>query len=635
MTLRDVQALRDDPTRLTLESFGEDAAVDLDIGGEDLDIVGELETPKPPNRHASKSDCEPKQKPKCPLLPFGAIVGARGVPAVSVASAALMRSEFQAAIARPGGSKEGGFLLQEGAKRDDIFGFSVVGETFQSAYTVEKQIGEGGFGKVYLARHKVLGIARAVKRLKKTASTNDMRINELAALRALDHPHIIKLVEYYDSEDNFLYLVFELCEGPDLLEHLRQQADGRMNEYDATVALRHILKALQCCHAQHRGHYDIKPENFMYVDTDRTNLKMIDLGLSSGFDRRRRGGVSGTFGYMAPEFWNGVYGPEGDVWSCGIVLFVMLTGEDFLTDEISPENLRRETMMRAPLKKRLSDVAAKYKLSNNAMDLLGWMLQHDRHARPTVRDCLNHALIQHFYALEKDQPWFRERPNVTEAITIRERLPETLRAVGKEPMLKRVARQIFAHDACGKTCIAERIAYQMLDSYGYGEISIGVLEKDFLKRGADTPEDIEELFDAIDLNRDGYIGTLAFLSATLPAAVCNDENLCRVAFAMLDRGKDGFIDAEDLENTFGHERGSPICKGALLDVCDDGWLSFEQFVQLMHMEPLSLSARLEPSGQRKLHSDGSFGSARGTPLSPLRGTPNARHSSALFGLHSG
>merc|ERR1712137_139442 len=98
-----------------------------------------------------------------------------------------------------------------------------------------------------------------------------------------------------------------------------------MNEQEAGVAMRHMLKAVQCCHSRYLGHYDIKPENFMYVTPRMVRLKMIDFGLSSGFKR----GVKefrGTPHYTAPEVWKGIYGPEADIWSCGVILYFMATG---------------------------------------------------------------------------------------------------------------------------------------------------------------------------------------------------------------------------------------------------------------------------------------------------------------------
>merc|ERR1719401_2339110 len=84
-----------------------------------------------------------------------------------------------------------------------------------------------------------------------------------------------------------------------------------------------MLRAVHCCHSHYVGHYDIKPENFMYTAPDCKMLKMIDLGLSSGFKREAKS--KGTPMYMAPEVWKGIYGPEADIWSCGVILFLMVT----------------------------------------------------------------------------------------------------------------------------------------------------------------------------------------------------------------------------------------------------------------------------------------------------------------------
>jgi calcium-dependent protein kinase len=511
------------------------------------------------------------------LLPRAAISGAIGVPTCFTRDPSKYITET---FPTGKGDDEGDFLIREGAKHGDFLQFFVSGGTFSSTYTVENKIGEGAFGKVFAARHNVLGILRAVKRLKKTSTSGEMHRNEVAALLALDHPHIVKLVEYFDQEDEYLYLVFELCAGPDLFDYIRQQETGRMTEFEASLALRHMLKALQCCHAQYRGHFDIKPENFMYTTTERSNLKMIDLGLSSGFESHPHiQKIRGTQNYMAPEFWDGIYGPEGDVWSCGVVLFVMLTGEDFLSD-IPFSVMKREIKVRANMRSRLEDAATKVHLSADALQLLTLMLQHDRHARPTVRECLRHPFITNGYAHESEPSYPLESPVTLEALEIRARLPDIFRAFAAEPMLKQAFRLAFAH-AC-PACAAERLCFRMLDKHGYGEISIGSLEQDILLRDAEVPADLDTLFETVDMNRDGYIGVLAFLAVTLPSWMCNDMSVCRVAFDMLDKGRDGFIDASDLAHTFGHPVGAPICQSVLAEVCHDGRLSFEHFVQIMH-----------------------------------------------------
>merc|ERR1719174_428789 len=113
------------------------------------------------------------------------------------------------------------------------------------------------------------------------------------------------------------------------------------------------------------------------------------------------------------------------------------------------------------------------------MDLFTLMVQHDRHARPTVRECLRHPFIINRYGTEP------ESDVSLRAAQICTRLPDIFRAFAAEPMLKQAFRLVFAH--AGKACAAERLSFRMLDQHGYGKISIGALERDVLQRGNSIP----------------------------------------------------------------------------------------------------------------------------------------------------
>ncbi|CAK8995502.1 unnamed protein product [Durusdinium trenchii] len=489
-------------------------------------------------------------------------------------------------LGRTSGQRES--LIKEGARGGDFLLFHHSGSSFASTYSVVHKIGEGGFGKVFAATHRTTGIMRAVKRLRKVPGRQELHKNELNALLGLDHPHIVKLLEYYDEEE-YLYLVFELCEGLDLLETIRRSKAGRLGQLEASVVLRHMLKALQCCHAQYRGHYDIKPENFMFKretngDIAHANLKMVDLGLSSCFDMHRENRISGTTAYMAPEFWSGIYGPEGDVWSCGVVLFVMLTGTPLL-DDISPATVKREILVRHLLRDRITSAAEEYNLSASALDLLMQMLQHDRHARPTIKEALKHRFNHDVYELEKAMPC----PERLQAMELLRQLPELVRVVRKEPMLKRVARLAMVHvsEVEEATCLA----FRMLDTHGYGELSISALEEnDTICR--QTVPDLDALFEAMDLNRDGYISYRAFLAVTLPEDVrCNASNL-QVTFNVLDADKDGLIGQADLAEVFGHVPDSEVCSLTIREVSKEETISWDAFVALVAPELVVAKALL-------------------------------------------
>lgn len=145
-------------------------------------------------------------------------------------------------------------------------------------------------------KHKQLGFYGAAKKIPRLADNHGELMNEIRALRELDHPHIIRLLQVYNERD-FIYLVQELCSGPSLFDRIIE--NQRLSEQEAARALRHMLKALLCCHVRYIGHYDIKPENFMYKGENRDVLKMIDLGLSGGF--KRTDDQVGTQVYSAPD----------------------------------------------------------------------------------------------------------------------------------------------------------------------------------------------------------------------------------------------------------------------------------------------------------------------------------------------
>lgn len=176
-------------------------------------------------------------------------------------------------------------------------------------YIFKEKLGEGAYGEVFKALEKASGEFRAIKKMKKDKIKNHTRfLNELTALKTLDHPHIIKLYEIFENEHS-IYLVQEYCSGGELFEQIAEQE--HFDEHYAAVVFEQIIKALWYCHKNMICHRDLKPENFMFSNSDETAcLKLIDFGLAKSFFQVNNTGQqvmmrmetkAGTAFFMAPE----------------------------------------------------------------------------------------------------------------------------------------------------------------------------------------------------------------------------------------------------------------------------------------------------------------------------------------------
>jgi serine/threonine protein kinase len=443
----------------------------------------------------------------------------------------------------------------------------VSSEDVEKVYEIERTLGEGGFGTVYLGRHKEMGYYRAVKKIPmgRSVEDNEDMMTEIYNLMDLDHPHIIKLSRTY-ADGRFLYIVSELCNGPSLCDRIM---DRPMSEQEAGLAMRHMLKGVSCCHSHYMGHYDIKPENFMYSDPDCKRLKMIDLGLSSGF-KHDDNEFKGTVAYMAPEVFHGMYGPEADVWSCGLCLFAMVTRQSFCPLELPDEQVQALLEDRRWVKSQLS--LAK-NVSHDCMDLLSKMLCYDRHLRITAADALKHPFVMNTYPVPRSSKnkWSSEQENAS--VVIRS-MVDRFSYFGAEPVLVRASLLLMVHimGYITEETTAHRIAFSMLDLGGSGEVSLDAIEAMMSKYGFTIPPNLDEAFCCVNLSRTGYVTYGNFLAATLPHSLRCREDLCRRVFSLLDHNHDGFIDQDDLAATFlsknkrKNAEFMKLCREAIIEV---------------------------------------------------------------------
>lgn len=205
-------------------------------------------------------------------------------------------------------------------------------------YQIVKKLGEGSFGKVKLAYHLATNSRVALKIINRsTLAKSDMQgrvEREISYLRLLRHPHIIKLYEVIKSKDEII-MVMEFA-GKELFDYIVQK--GRMDENESRRFFQQIISAVDYCHRHKIVHRDLKPENLLLDEN--MDIKIADFGLSNIMtDGNFLKTSCGSPNYAAPEVISGrLYaGPEVDVWSCGVILYVMLCGRLPFDDESIPE----------------------------------------------------------------------------------------------------------------------------------------------------------------------------------------------------------------------------------------------------------------------------------------------------------
>ncbi|CAI8607736.1 unnamed protein product [Vicia faba] len=196
-------------------------------------------------------------------------------------------------------------------------------------YQLGKTIGEGSFAKVKLAKNVENGDYVAIKILDRNHvlrhNMMDQLKREISAMKMINHPNVVKIFEVMASKTK-IYIVLELVSGGELFDKIA--TNGRLKEDEARSYFQQLINAVDYCHSRGVYHRDLKPENLM-LDTNGV-LKVSDFGLSTYSQQEGEllRTACGTPNYVAPEVINdrGYVGSTSDIWSCGVILFVLMAG---------------------------------------------------------------------------------------------------------------------------------------------------------------------------------------------------------------------------------------------------------------------------------------------------------------------
>ncbi|KAM9329645.1 calcium/calmodulin-dependent protein kinase type IV [Gastrophryne carolinensis] len=261
-------------------------------------------------------------------------------------------------------------------------------DTLAHYYELESELGRGATSVVYRCRQKGTQKPFAVKMLKKTVDKKIVR-TEIGVLLRLSHPNIIKLKEIFETPTE-ISLVLELVTGGELFDRIVEK--GYYSERDAADAVKQILEAVAYLHENGIVHRDLKPENLLYATpAPDAPLKIADFGLSKIVDDQvTMKTVCGTPGYCAPEILRGcAYGPEVDMWSVGIITYILLCGFEPFYDE------RGDQYMFKRILNCDYDFVSPWwdDVSLNAKDLVKKLIVFDPKKRFTTHQALQHPWV--------------------------------------------------------------------------------------------------------------------------------------------------------------------------------------------------------------------------------------------------
>lgn len=360
-------------------------------------------------------------------------------------------------------------------------------------YSAKAELGSGSYGKVFQVKHLKSGDLRACKQLtKKHIQDLNKFTLEINILSKMDHPNIIKLYEVFE-DNRYVYLIMEQCLGGELFDKIidKLQNGTIFTEREAAKIFKQVISAIHYCHKAGICHRDLKPENLLLVNkNDDSPVKIIDFGLSNIFKDVKTGThvkmttKVGTAYYVSPEVLSGNYDEKCDIWSAGVILYILLCGDPPFNgandNEIYRKIKAKKFGFTNPLWKNISE---------QAKELICKMLA-DPEKRPSAEEVYLDA-------------WVNElAPNSKEALL--KLNISTLKQYGNQNKLKKAVVTFICSRMKDDEVASLKEVFQAMDSNGDGHLTLEEMSNGMAKVGMDNKE-IEELFNSMDTDKSGVI----------------------------------------------------------------------------------------------------------------------------------
>ncbi|CAM9242227.1 unnamed protein product [Ascophyllum nodosum] len=435
----------------------------------------------------------------------------------------------------------------------------------------DKELGRGTYGRVIQAIHRGTGRKFACKVVNITRMEPrqvSKLYSEVSVMRELDHPHIVRMRQVFYSKRH-IYMIMELATGGELFNLVTKNPGDCATEPEIKRMLTNMLSAVGYMHRNGIVHRDLKLENWlMQTPGDITGIKLIDFGLSKHFvqDQTMQQAVGSTY-YVAPEVLQGSYGPKCDMWSMGVISYMMVSGAP-------PFWGNGDAQVRAKIIRgeyEMPDVLFQH-LSVDARDFISKLLVVNADKRMSADQALAH-------------PWLRRTTRalgstIAPRLMPRSEIARALQQFSSFSSFRRLILEICAYNMPPADIEGLRETFEAIDKDHSGTISLEELTNHLQTHVSGS--EVQQMYDSMNINKSAEINYNEFIAATMWTRIQLDEEKLHEAFEGLDREGKGFLTAEGINTVVGldfdtEEVGRMITEA---DVSGNGRIDYSEFARL-------------------------------------------------------
>ena len=449
----------------------------------------------------------------------------------------------------------------------------------EKKYKIKKLLGVGSYGRVFLAQNINTLEYIAMKEIPKTAEdllTDSEIMDEIEILKNLDHPDIVRIMEFYNTEESY-YIINEYCPGGELFD----QINKRFSETQIAVMFRQILSGLAYLHSNNIIHRDLKLENILIKEIEKSKetnedlfvLKIIDFGTAKIFDKTKKAkAIVGSSYYIAPEVLNKKYNNECDLWSAGVILYMFIVGHAPFDGKND-----REIMEKVKKGNFLKNEERWIKASNEVKDLINKLLIYEPEKRLTAFQALKH-------------PWFKvTNSNMLYNNISKEEVLKCIQNLLNYKVNSKFEELVLAYIVHNmprpKEAKSAIKIFKLANKNEDGKLLRNELKETLLNFVSEEfLSNYDEIFSNLDGDNNGYIDYEEFLRATLDRSFFVNENVLTLAFNFFDKENTGYISRDKIMSYFIGTKMTEELFSIFFDEIDtnrDGKIDFKEFKEMM------------------------------------------------------